>query len=64
MTYQEFENLGHIDDASLARHLQEIAEYSSSSNRLGLPEVGFFGADFFISSPIDFCCSVRCCEPS
>jgi len=45
LTYQEFENLGHIDDASLARHLQEIAEYSSSLNRLGLPEVGFFGAD-------------------
>ena len=45
LTCQEFENLGKLDDASLARHLQEIADHSMLRNRLGRPEVDFFAAD-------------------
>ena len=45
MTCQEFENLGKLDDASLARHLQEIADHSMLRNRLGRLEVDFFAAD-------------------
>jgi hypothetical protein len=39
------ENLGKLDDASLARHLQEIADHAIPRNRLGRPEVDFFAAD-------------------
>ena len=45
LTCQEFENLGQLDDAALARHLQEIADHSMQRNRLGRPEVDFFAAD-------------------
>lgn len=45
LTFQEFEALGSLDSASLARHLQEIAEHSVRRNRLDRPEVDFFAAD-------------------
>lgn len=45
LTFQEFEGLGSLDDAQLARHLQEIAEHTIHRNRLGRPEVDFFAAD-------------------
>ena len=45
LTCQEFENLGKLDDAGLARHLQEIADHAILRNRLGRPEVDFFAAD-------------------
>jgi hypothetical protein len=45
LTCQEFENLGKLDDARLAKHLQEIADHSMLRNRLGRPEVDFFAAD-------------------
>ena len=45
LTYQEFENLGKLDDASLARHLQEIATHANLRNRAGRPEVDLFGVD-------------------
>jgi hypothetical protein len=45
LTCQEFENLAKLDDASLARHLQEIADHAILRNRLGRPEVDFFAAD-------------------
>jgi hypothetical protein len=45
LTCQEFENLGQLDDANLARHLQEIADHAIPRNRLGWPEVDFFAAD-------------------
>jgi len=45
LTYQEFENLGKLDDAGLARHLQEIADNAILHNRPGRPEVDFFAAD-------------------
>ena len=45
LTCQEFENLGKLDNASLARHLHEIADHSMLRNRLGRPEVDFFAAD-------------------
>ncbi len=45
LTCQEFENLGKLDDASLARHLQEIADHSMLRNRQGRLEVDFFAAD-------------------
>ena len=45
LTCQEFENLGKLDDAALARHLREIADHSMLRNRLGRPEVDFFAVD-------------------
>jgi hypothetical protein len=45
LTCQEFENLGKLDNASLARHLREIADHAIVRNRLGRPEVDFFAAD-------------------
>jgi len=45
LTCQEFESLGKLDDASLARHLQEIADHAMLRNRLGRPEVDFFASD-------------------
>ncbi len=46
LTFQEFEGLRQLDDASLARHLHEIADLSARRNRVGHPELGFFAADF------------------
>jgi hypothetical protein len=45
LTCQELENLGKLDDASLALHLHEIADHSMLRNRTGRPEVDFFAAD-------------------
>src|ERR1039458_3316629 len=45
LTCQEFEYLGKLDNASLARHLQEIADHAILRNRMGRPEVDFFAAD-------------------
>ncbi|HTJ00015.1 MAG TPA: hypothetical protein VL527_14125 [Dongiaceae bacterium] len=45
LTCSEFENLGQLDDAQLAYHLQEIADYTVRRNRLGRPEMDFFAAD-------------------
>jgi len=45
LTCQEFEGLGKLDNASLAQHLQEIADHTMLPNRLGRPEVDFFAAD-------------------
>jgi len=45
LTCQEFENLGKLDDAGLAQHLQEIADHAGLHNRSGRPEVDFFAAD-------------------
>ena len=45
LTCQEFENLGKLDDGSLARHLREIGDHSMLRNRSGRPEVDFFAAD-------------------
>jgi hypothetical protein len=45
LTYQEFENLGKLDAASLTRHLHEIAEHSARHNRLDRPELDFFATD-------------------
>ena len=42
LTYQEFEALGKLDDAALARQLREIAVYSAQLNRRRCPEVDFF----------------------
>ena len=45
LTCQGFEGLAKLDDASLARHLQEIADHAILRNRLGRPELDFFAAD-------------------
>jgi len=45
VTYAEFARLEALDTAELARHLEEIAEYSRKPNRLGNPEVDFFATD-------------------
>src|SRR5664279_5105322 len=45
LTCRAFENLGKLDDATLARHLQEIADHAILRNRLGRPEVDFFASD-------------------
>ena len=45
VTYQEFENLGRLNDAELGRYLQEIAGHAMLRNRFGRPEVDFFAAD-------------------
>ncbi len=45
LTCQEFAGLGRLDDAGLARHLQEIAEHAVRRNRLGRPEIDFFATD-------------------
>jgi hypothetical protein len=45
LTYQEFERLGNLDDARLARQLQEISDHARRLNRLDRPEVDFFAAD-------------------
>lgn len=45
VTYQEFSQLGDLDDESLCRHLVEIQTYAASCNRQAYPEVAFFAAD-------------------
>ena len=45
LTCQEFDNLGKLDNPSLAQHLQEIADHAILRNRMGWPEVDFFAAD-------------------
>jgi hypothetical protein len=45
LTCHEFQALGLLDDATLARHLREIAEHSARRNRLNRPELDFFAAD-------------------
>lgn len=45
LTYSEFENLGRLEPAELARHLQEIGDHSRHLNRKGRPEIAFFAAD-------------------
>ncbi|MEI6971239.1 MAG: hypothetical protein WCL44_06940 [bacterium] len=45
LTFKDFSKLESLDTRSLARHLQEIAEFSTRQNRMGNPEVDFFLAD-------------------
>jgi hypothetical protein len=45
VTYAEFAALGRLEPAALARQLAEIATYCVQRNRLGLPEVAFFGVE-------------------
>jgi len=45
LTCDEFSGLGQLEPAARARHLQEIAEHSHRTNRLGRPELDFFAAD-------------------
>src|SRR5262245_32865197 len=45
LSYQSFAELQALDDAALARHLQEIADYSIRVNRFNRPELAFFAAD-------------------
>ena len=45
LTCEVFGELGQMGDASLAQHLQEIADYSIRRNRLGRVELDFFAAD-------------------
>ncbi len=54
VTCQEFEKLGSLDAASLARHLQEIADHSVRRNRLDRPEVDFFATDLRPFGAADF----------
>lgn len=54
LTCQEFEGLGKLDDAGLARHLREIANHAMLRNRLGRPEVDFFAADLRRFGPRQF----------
>ena len=44
LTCDEFAKLGKLEPAVLARHLQEIAEHCSRTNRLGRLELEFLGA--------------------
>lgn len=50
LTYTEFSKLESLDARSLARHLQEIAEFSARHNRMDNPEVDFFLADASFSA--------------
>jgi hypothetical protein len=58
VTYQEFVQLGQLDDQSLRRHLIEIKTLAASCNRQAYPEVAFFAADKTFSkndfAPYDF----------
>ncbi len=45
LTYTEFAKLDQLEPEQLVRQLEEIAEFSRRRNRLGNPEVDFFGAD-------------------
>jgi hypothetical protein len=54
LTCQEFAELGRLDDAALARQLQEIANYSIRRNHLCRPELDFFAADLRHCGPALF----------
>lgn len=58
VTYQEFVQLGQLDDESLRQHLTEIKALAASCNRQAYPEVAFFAADKTFSksdfAPYDF----------
>ena len=54
LTCEEFANLGRLDDAALARQLQEIAACSIRRNHLGRPELDFFAADLRHCGPALF----------
>ena len=54
LTCEEFANLGGLDDAALARQLQEIAACSIRRNHLGRPELDFFAADLRHCGPALF----------
>jgi hypothetical protein len=54
LTCAEFANLGALDDAALARQLQEIANYSIRRNHLGRLELDFFAADLRHCGPALF----------
>jgi hypothetical protein len=54
LTYREFEKLGQLEPALLARHLQEIADHALHRNRLQRPEVDFFAADLRRFGPREF----------
>jgi hypothetical protein len=45
ISFSEFAELRHLDDAALARQLDEIAQHSTRRNRHSHPEVAFFGVD-------------------
>jgi hypothetical protein len=45
LTNEQFESLGALDNPTLARHLQEIADHSLHLNRIDRPEIDFFAAD-------------------
>ncbi len=45
VTCGQFAELARLDDAALARQLDEIARYCGALNRRARPEVDFFGAD-------------------
>ncbi len=44
LTCQEFAGLADLDDEGLRRHLDEIRQFSASTNPLGRPEIDFFMA--------------------
>ena len=54
LTCEEFGKLGSLDDAALARQLQEIASCSIRRNLLGRPELDFFAADLRHFGPAVF----------
>lgn len=45
LTWQEFDQLGRLDDEELRRHLIEIRRYCGRGNRMGSPEIDFFMSD-------------------
>jgi hypothetical protein len=47
LTYDAFTGLGGLPPGSLARHLEEIRDYSQKCNRLQQPEIAFFQSDTF-----------------
>lgn len=54
LTCEEFVNLGKLDDAALARQLQEIADYCIRLNHIGRPEIAFFATDLRHFGPAVF----------
>jgi len=54
LTCGEFAKLGKLEPPILARHLQEIADYCSRTNRLGRLEVEFLGAEAKNFGPAQF----------
>jgi hypothetical protein len=45
LTYQQFAELGKLDESSLRDHLLEICEFSTKINAIGHPELDFFATD-------------------